>query len=207
LDLHIKSKNYLKNNINAFILAGGKGKRLTSRKSLIRINDKPIIEDTISVLSHILKQVNIISNNRDLYSPFNIPILPDEFINSGPKGGIYTGLYNSDTLWNYFVACDMPFISESAILKLSEYISNDYDCIIPFINGYYEPLFAFYNRNCLQELKKSIELGNYKIQSIFDKVKIRKVTKRDFGSSVNFKKLFTNINTASDVINLRKSVF
>ncbi|NIA22608.1 MAG: NTP transferase domain-containing protein [Proteobacteria bacterium] len=146
----MRLKNYLTNSVNAFILAGGKGTRLTPKKSLIKINNKSIIETTTDLLSSLFRQVSIISNNKDLHSSLNLPIYTDIFPNAGPKGGIYSGLYNSQTEWNFFIACDMPFISETVIIKLAEFLSYKYECIIPFVNNYYEPLFAFYKKSYLQ---------------------------------------------------------
>jgi len=202
----MKLNDYLKRSVNAFILAGGKGRRLTYKKSLIRIDNKPIIENTVCVLSSIFKNVSIISNNKNLYSYLNLKIYSDIFLNSGPKGGIYSGLYNSQTEWNFFVACDMPFVSEEVILKLSQFLSDKYDCVVPFINNYYEPLFAFYNRNCLREMGNSLKSGDNKIQNSFGKLKIKRVTETELGNSIDINKAFININTKSDLINLRKSM-
>ena len=201
----MKSKTYLKNNVNAFILAGGKGKRLTLKKSLIRVKNVPIIENTLEILSGLFKTITIISNNKDLYSYLNVPVISDIVPGAGPKGGIYTGLSNTDTKWNYFVACDMPFISEPVIIKLANFISDDYDCIVPFIKNYYEPLYAFYNRSCLKKFEKSIKSGNFKIQSDFDTLNVKKVNEKDFSLPINLRKVFTNINTKDDLINLHKS--
>ena len=202
----MKSKSLLKK-INAFVLAGGRGKRFTPRKSLIRVGNVSIIERTINILSDIFKDVAIISNNNHLYSNLKIRRLPDIIEGAGPKGGIFTGLSCTDTTWNFFVACDMPFISKIPILKMSDFISDDYDCIIPFINNYYEPLFAFYKRTSIAVFKQSLDTEDYKIQNVFDRLKMRKITKNNFGNIADLESLFTNINTKSDLIKLRKSGF
>ena len=107
--MNLKQKAY--NNITAFILAGGKGKRLTHKKSLIQIDKKPLILQTVIDLLSIFSKVILVSDNRELYSFLDIPIYEDIIKNIGPLGGIYTGLNISKTDWNFFIACDMPFMN------------------------------------------------------------------------------------------------
>jgi molybdopterin-guanine dinucleotide biosynthesis protein A len=194
------------NNITAFILAGGKGKRLTHKKSLIQINKKPLILQTVIDLLSIFSNVILLSDSRELYSFLDIPIYKDIIKNIGPLGGIYTGLNISETDWNFFIACDMPFINLDIIKILMENISDKYDCIIPFVKGYYEPLFAFYNKRATEYISNSIGQNEYKIQSFFKNINIKKIHENEFEGIDNIDNTFVNINTKNDIENFRKLI-
>ena len=193
-------------NITAFILAGGKGKRLTHKKSLIQINNKPLILQTVIDLMANFSNVILVSDSSELYSFLDIPVYEDIIKDIGPLGGIYTGLNISETDWNFFIACDMPFINSDIIEILIENISDKYDCIIPFVKGYYEPLFAFYNKSVTKFVLNSIKQKQFKIQSFFKNINIKEIYETEFEGINNVEKTFVNINTKNDVKNLRKLI-
>jgi len=60
--------------------------------------------------------------------------------------GLYSGLKQSDTPYIFVTGCDMPFIN----IELIKYMVNllqDEDIIVPFVDGYYEPLYALYKNS------------------------------------------------------------
>lgn len=63
----------------------------------------------------------------------------------GPLGGIYTGLLSSTSEYNFFCACDMPFLSGD-LLKFIISETDGSDAVIPMVRGFVEPLHAIYSK-------------------------------------------------------------
>jgi molybdopterin-guanine dinucleotide biosynthesis protein A len=85
----------------------------------------------------------------------------------GPLGGIYTGLKSLQPKAGFFVACDMPAISQ----KLIKYVVGNrhaHDIVIPRIAGRLEPLCALYGQSCLPPINRLIDAGQYQVFSFFD---------------------------------------
>src|ERR1035437_7677768 len=99
-----------KNNLNGYILAGGKSSRMGTDKGLLVFNKKTIIQHVIAQLKPVVKEVIIVSNNRD-YEKFGVKVIADIIKNIGPAGGIHAALSHSNTNHNFIVSCDMPFIT------------------------------------------------------------------------------------------------
>ena len=115
---HIIQENYKK--MNAIILAGGKNSRIAVKKAFIKINSNTIIENTIQLFKSEFNRVIIVANKIEDYLHFGVEVISDTYKNIGPLGGIHAGLNASDTYYNFFVACDMPFINKKIIHMLKE---------------------------------------------------------------------------------------
>src|ERR1041385_1796721 len=100
--------------MTGFILAGGKSSRMKEDKGLMLLNRKAIVQYVIDALKPAVKEVIIISNN-EVYKQFGYQVIPDLVNDAGPMGGIFTGLSRSNTLYNFFASCDMPFITSEVI--------------------------------------------------------------------------------------------
>ena len=96
------------------------------------------------------------------YRQFGIPCHKDAFKESGPLGGIYTGLVHSSTQKNLVVGCDTPFLSENILTGLMNKSGSE-GVLITEHNGKAEPLCAIYDRNCIPHFKTSLELSRFKI--------------------------------------------
>lgn len=185
----------LSKNMNCYILAGGKSSRMGTDKGLILFKSKPIIAHVIDVLKPVFKEVIIVSNNND-YSKFNLTIIPDLILNSGPAGGIYSALCHSTTSNNFIVSCDMPFISTEAVENLiSE--SKHHQITVPVKNQKFEPLFAVYSSSCAPLWKQEIDKGILKLQHIMAKFDTLEFNVD--GNSIFSDELFTNINSKEDL--------
>ncbi|MBL0340358.1 MAG: molybdenum cofactor guanylyltransferase [Bacteroidetes bacterium] len=175
----------------AFILAGGKSSRMGKDKGLILIEGKEMIVLMIELLKPHFKEVRIITNNPE-YAKFNLTIHTDIFLDQGPLAGIYAGLTFSETPWNFFIACDMPFMNIEIIQKLAV-DAESFDIVVPFHNNHSEPLCAFYNTTCLTVIEHQLHKGENKIQNIFKLVKTKEVEFGEVDSST--RNPFLNINT------------
>ncbi|MEX2409788.1 MAG: molybdenum cofactor guanylyltransferase, partial [Candidatus Paceibacterota bacterium] len=98
-------------NITAFILAGGESRRFGENKALFQYKKKPLIAHVIDKISGSFKNLVIIGKNDAIYRKFGYTVIEDLLPYQNPLVGIYTGLMYSNTDWNFFIACDMPFFN------------------------------------------------------------------------------------------------
>jgi molybdopterin-guanine dinucleotide biosynthesis protein A len=104
---------------SAFILAGGKSVRMGTDKGLVDFKGKPMIKHLIEIVQPLFSDVIIISNN-EAYQKFGLPVLKDRIKDLGPIGGLLTGLKYTNTDWNFFIACDLPFVQTKVINLLND---------------------------------------------------------------------------------------
>src|SRR5580693_7445618 len=92
--------------MNGFILAGGLSSRMGSDKALLEIDGRPLIAHALDLLSAVTPAPRICGSRPDL-APF-ADVIPDNFPNSGPLGGIEAALSASTTDLNLFLPVDLP---------------------------------------------------------------------------------------------------
>jgi molybdopterin-guanine dinucleotide biosynthesis protein A len=112
----------------------------------------------------------------------------------GPVGGLYSGLAVSSCIYNFLIACDMPFIN----LKLLKYMIsqiNGYDIVIPRSSKGVETLFAIYSINCLESIRRQIDKRHLKLADILNSHNVRFITQEEIQDFDPRELTFININT------------
>lgn len=131
---------------SAVILAGGKSSRMGRDKTLLEVDGQSLLARQIEVVRAAGASEVFISGRRGMdYTAFDCPVLQDRFPNSGPLGGIQTGLSAASTQHVLVLAVDMPRISTNILGQLARHCT-DTAGAIPRVNGAIEPLAAFYPR-------------------------------------------------------------
>lgn len=183
--------------MTGIILAGGRNSRIKVKKAFLNIGDKPIIEIILNKFEKKFSDIIIVTNSPSEYEYLGVKLFRDIIPDKGSLGGLYSGLVNSESKYNFVVACDMPFINEELI---KEVIRNDdeYDVVIPKINNGYEPLFAMYSKNCISFIKKQLIEDNLKIINFFPFVKVKEITENTIKQIDPDFHSFFNINTSID---------
>ncbi|NOY95228.1 MAG: molybdenum cofactor guanylyltransferase [Chlorobi bacterium] len=87
-------------------------------KALIRFRGETLIQHVINLLQPVCKSILVSSNNQG-YGKFGSPVVPDEILNCGPLGGIYSALKRSTTDWNFVISVDCPFVTKEFVHFLS----------------------------------------------------------------------------------------
>jgi len=124
-------------------------------KALVKLHGIPLIERVLDVMRPIFRRVIIITNTPDEYSYLELPMYQDIIKGLGPLGGIITGLRVIPDS-GFFVACDMPFLSQGLIRHIVE-IKADFDVVVPRISGNMEALHALYGKACLEQDRRSYQ--------------------------------------------------
>ncbi len=165
-------------------------------KAFLLPEGKPLVEIAIDVLSELFEQVLVITNNPEKYGKYRQKLIIKEDLipDKGPLGGIYTGLLSSQNVYNFIIACDMPFLNR----ELLAYIVNQaegFDAVIPEYKGRLNPLFALYSKDCIPEFKKQISQDNLKIRNFIGDMNAKILPSTEVEKLDPQGLSFTNFNT------------
>ena len=197
-------------NILGAILAGGKSKRMGKDKLFLELNNKMLIEHTIIKVEKYLKDIIIITNQKNEYfSKKNLKTVEDCIEGQlGPLVGILTAMkWAKENLkecsWIATFPCDTPFFPETIIKKFIEKSKKkDSLLLCASSHGRKHNIFGLWSLDLYEKLKN--DLINNKIRKVQDWTEKHKITNVEF----DFKEYdpFFNINTLDDLENAKKIV-
>ena len=197
-------------NILGAILAGGKSKRMGKDKLFLELNNKMLIEHTIIKVEKYLKDIIIITNQKNEYfSKKNLKTVEDCIEGQlGPLVGILTAMkWAKENLkecsWIATFPCDTPFFPETIIKKFIEKSKKkDSLLLCASSHGRKHNIFGLWSLDLYEKLKD--DLINNKIRKVQDWTEKHKITNVEF----DFKEYdpFFNINTLDDLETAKKIV-
>ena len=196
------------NNILGVILAGGQSRRMGRDKSLIKLNEKTLIEHTIIKVKKFLPNLIIISNeNKNEIMKYGIDLVNDCLgKNQGPLIGIMTAMkYIKDNKKNFdWIAtfpCDTPFFPELLIKKFIDN-SKSKKSLLYFASskGQRHNIFGLWSLKLYDKLHNDIV--NKNSRKVEDWAEQNDVQRIEF----SFEKddPFFNINTEEDLIKAKE---
>lgn len=180
----------------AIILAGGKSSRMGYNKSFLKIGKLSFIEIVLEKVKD-FNDIIIVTNTPDEYKYLGIKVVKDIFPFTGPLGGIYTGLKYARYENAVVFPCDMPFIN-TKLLKYIAQIAENYDGVVPKVDGFYQPLCSAYSKKCIKLFGESLKNGITKIIDIYPLMNIYYMTKKEIEEYGNYEDMFININTPEE---------
>lgn len=184
-------------NVTGIILAGGKSRRFATNKAFLTVRNRPIIAETIHILSSIFQEVLIVTNQPDVYNFLTVKKIKDIIRGKGPLGGLYTGLQVSDTEYNFVVACDMPFLNPALIRYMLDG-REGFDVVVPCCDDGLEPLHAVYSKACLGPIQRYLNNRDLKLQSFFREVRVNYIRQPEVEQFDPNLMTFININYRED---------
>jgi len=219
------------NQILGLILAGGLSKRMGGvNKSLVRINDKTLLELVYKLVKKQLSKV-VINSNLNLKKEINmeywpdslepleqilgkkpdIKIIPDKIPGYlGPLSGIFSGMKwakknLSECKWIASFPVDSIFFPENFIETMINNINDKTQVACAKSNGRIHPVFALWSLELIDDLEKALTKEGIR--------KIDEWTSRYNLEVINFKNIdpsidpFFNINTKEDLKFVNNSLF
>ena len=183
--------------ISCIILAGGKNARMGREKAYLRIGERTIIEEQSDALSRIFDEIIIVANSQNYFKNIDAKVVTDIIPDSGPLGGLYSGLAVSSNIHSFLIACDMPFINLELIDYMIKQIGEN-DIVIPLSSKGIETLFAVYSLNCLETIRRQIEFRNLKLLDILNFFKVRYISQEEVEKFDPKEFSFFNVNSQKD---------
>jgi len=186
--------------ISGAILAGGKSSRMGTDKALLKLGQYYVIERIANVLRTIVDEVVIVTDRPGKYAKYGDRTTYDIMPGHGPLGGVHAGLVQAAYPWMLVTACDLPFIS-SKVARLMLQCAADYDAVVPRYHGYTEPLYALYNKSCIEVMEQHLLQGQGKITRVFDELRVRYLEEAEMALvEPHLERAFLNLNTSKDML-------
>lgn len=168
-------------------------------KALLPFGDVPLLIWTAERVQAVCKQVSLVGDG-NRYSGWMYPVIEDIFPSQGPLTGIHAVLAQSDAPLNLVVACDMPYLSSEFLGLLLQIARKEkFDAVVPESEGFGdEPLCAVYTPACRAPIEKALQDRQPKTRAVFDRLRVRRVTRQEWQPYDPHGKLFSNLNTPED---------
>ena len=192
-------------NCTALILAGGESRRMGQDKASLMLGEHTLLLHVASALQPLF--ADIIISTRKHRSNCDFQQVIDNPLHHGPLAGLAAGLEQAKTPWVFAVACDMPFISAQLIKYLSEF-RDDYDAVVPVVEGYPQPMAAFYARGSLNTLRDTMNDGeSHSMRELLDRLKVHYVNEDKIRAAGHAMQSFFDLDTPQDIamaLNMKK---
>jgi len=185
-------------NVAGFILLGGKSSRYGSNKAFVEIDGVRLVDRVAGIMQSIFQRVVLLTNTPEEYAYLQMPMVEDLVKGFGPMGGIYTGLMTLSDEAGFFVACDMPFLSESLIRHMVD-LRADFDAVVPRMDWMLEPLHALYSKKCLHVIHEAIGQHQHQILKCFAEMRVRYLDEEELRLWDPDLRSFFNINKPEDL--------
>ena len=168
-----------------------------SDKGMVSWQGRALVKHSISLAEKFTKDCLIIAND-PLYEVLNYPVFGDLVEEKGPVGGIFTGLFHTNTELNLVLSCDMPLLSPALISFLLKNDDPQFDVICPLYGGKLQPLCALYRKKVLPEFKKAVKNDKLALHKLIKTFKTRII---EIDETLDFftPTLFYNVNAPDDL--------
>ena len=172
----------------AYILIGGRSQRFGSPKCIAEINGRPMLDIVAANLSAVFDKVYQVG--KQAYG--ELPFVPDITDQQNPLTGIVTTLRHCQSEWVFIIACDLPLVDNNVIECLLPELANDYQIVLPEVDGYLQYTCAFYNKSVLPLLEEKLAINELALHRIIRAVDYKSVSFAD-------DRYFLNVNTQDDL--------
>jgi molybdopterin-guanine dinucleotide biosynthesis protein A len=179
------------------VLAGGLGNRIGRDKAGLPWGESDLLHVILEQMGQVCQERIVVMNRVWTPDIAGVTVVPDIIPQCGPLSGIHAGLSACREPYAFVTACDMPFLSPQAVEYLLS-LANDWDAVLPGRGQELEPLFAVYNRRCIEPIEGLLRQGTRKLQRLLPLIRHRLVDQDEFRRFDPQLKLFYNINTPED---------
>src|SRR3989338_5759408 len=203
----------------AIILAGGDSQRMGSDKANLLLGGQTLVQRVTATMRQVFPQV--ILSVRALRPEIELPQACDDPSYAGPLAVLVSGLGQITTPWAFVVACDMPFVVPEVVELLGRYRSkptsvppyqggSEYSspekggvccqAVVPVVQGYPQPLAAFYARNCLDAMRTHLGSGGRNsLRAALEKLEVCYVDEGEMLAADPGLRSFFDLDTPQDV--------
>jgi molybdenum cofactor guanylyltransferase len=192
--------------VQGVVLAGGRSTRMGAAKPWLPIAAELMLQRVVRLLGEVVRPVVVVSRVRQ-----ELPDLPpwaqvvhDRHENSGPMEGLAAALECVQECAEavFVIGCDAPLLQPPFVRRMIE-LADDYDVVVPRVDGFDEPLVAVYRTRILPRIRGLLAAGDRRIASLFEQVATRRVTADELKEVDPQLQSLVNVNDAaaySDVL-------
>jgi molybdopterin-guanine dinucleotide biosynthesis protein A len=184
-------------NIEGFVLVGGRSSRMGQDKSALTISGQTFLERLAGLIASVTGSVRIVGGKEKGSEQFER--IPDVYPEWGALGGLHAALAASQKEWVAVVACDLPFVTAHLLERRGEFRTG-FEAVAPIQKDKRpQPLCALYNVNvCKKRATELIAAGERRPVALLQSVRTRWVAFNEVADLDGAPHFFDNINTPYD---------
>ena len=189
------------------MLAGGKSSRFGRNKSTEQLLGKSLLERVTEGMAKVCDPILVVTGadsvTPELPSHYHVKRVRDLEEAKGPLQGLRSGLSHSDTPYNFVASCDMPFLNDSLIERMTKWCSREetYDAIVPVVEGKPQVLHSIYHRRMAATIEQIMPNRTHTpgISSILKELEVLFLDQRDILQTDEQLWSFFDIDTEKDL--------
>ena len=199
------------------VLAGGRSTRLGRDKASEVLAGKSLLQRAIDASGAVASRYVIVTAKGQhlpgVTSDALLETVEDAYAETGPLGGIFTGLRALEGTSNaavseshaLVVACDMPLL-QPALLQLLVRLAFGHEAVAPVRGGLPEPLCAVYSVACIEPARRLLERGAFKLSGLLDAVDALRMPEEEWRIADPEGISFLNVNREEDLARARELI-
>ncbi len=158
-------------NVSGVILAGGRNKRMGTKKAELKLGDQSLVEIQVQKLKNLgIDDIMISGYQSDLEGTRTVE---DIYAGKGPLGGVHACLKAAKNPACLFVSVDAPFIPEETLKALVE--AHEGPATVLSHDGMIEPLAAVYDTALAPLAEKMILNDDFAVRRMAANPEVKKV--------------------------------
>ncbi|PHD98635.1 molybdenum cofactor guanylyltransferase [Bacillus toyonensis] len=190
------------------VLAGGMSSRFGEPKALASWQGSTFIEHILKVMTRTLQEVVVISHSdiKERVEQFvQVPVIEDipHYKGNGPLAGIVSGMEYIEADWYAIMPCDAPNVSHEWFTILLEKTNNEYDAVVPIINGRKQPLLAAYHNRVKEKIYTLLQEEKRSMGQLLLQCNVKYVAGEDIQANAEW---FINVNTKEEYAQAQKNL-
>lgn len=190
------------------VLAGGISSRFGEPKALASWDGSTFVEHILKVMTTAMEEVVVISHSdiKERVEQFvQVPVIEDipHYKGNGPLAGIVSGMEYIEADWYAIMPCDAPNVSNEWFPILLKQTSDEYDAVVPIINGRKQPLIAAYHNRVKEKIYTLLQEEKRSMGQLLSQCNVKYVAGEDVQANAEW---FINVNTKEEYARVQKNL-
>jgi len=178
------------------ILAGGLSRRMGRDKAALPAGDGTLIEHLARRLAPAVDET-IIAGGSERPALDGVRTVDDRYPRLGPLAGMHAGLTAARFPYAFVVGCDLPDV-EPGLVGLLKALAEDYEAVVPRIDGRPEGVCALYQRALASRIEALLTAGERSVRTLLAASQVRYVAPGELRAVDPALRSFRNINTLAE---------
>jgi molybdopterin-guanine dinucleotide biosynthesis protein A len=188
----------MKEDVTAFVLAGGKSTRMGREKATLKLGGQTLLERALQLASWFAAEAVLVGPGAELKAYGRV--VEDVYPGQGPLAGIHAALAATTTELNLILAVDTPFLEPRFLEYLvAQARASGAVVTVPRTADGFHPLAAVYRRAFRETAERALRAGRNKIDALFPEGETRVIEMGELERLAFAPAIFENLNTPEDV--------